>query len=74
MIRPLIWKEWQEQRWKLAFGCVLMLGYTAIGFRTRILRDIEIIISSLVLGSIFLPIFVSFGLVAAERSAGTLKG
>ena len=31
MTSALLWKEWYEQRWKLAFGCVLLVGYTATG-------------------------------------------
>jgi hypothetical protein len=74
MIKALLWKEWQQQRWKLAFGCVLLAGYTMIGVQTRLLPDIAVIVSSIFLGSIVLPIFVSMGLVAAERSDGTLRG
>lgn len=73
MIKALLWKEWQQHRWKLAFGCVLLVGYTMIGVQTRLLPDIAVIVSSMFLGSIVLPIFVSMGLIAAERSDGTLK-
>lgn len=72
MIKPLIWKEWQEQRWKLALGCVLLMGYTAIGLKSRLLPDEVIIFFGSVFGAPLMSILVAMGLVAVERSDGTL--
>jgi ABC-type transport system involved in multi-copper enzyme maturation permease subunit len=72
MIKALFWKEWCEQRWKLAYGCVLLMGFVAVGLRSRIVEDEGIVIMSVVGGSILIPLLVGMGLVAAERSDGSL--
>jgi ABC-type transport system involved in multi-copper enzyme maturation permease subunit len=73
MLRSLIWKEWHEQRWKLAFACVILLSYTGIGVYTRILPDAAILLGGTVCAAILLPIFACMDLVAAERAEGSLK-
>jgi len=72
MMKALFWKEWNEQRWKLVYGCVITMGFAAIGLRGRVTYDETILHLSYVIGALFLPLFVGMGLVAAERSAGTL--
>jgi ABC-type transport system involved in multi-copper enzyme maturation permease subunit len=72
MIKALFWKEWQQQRWKLAYGCVLVMGCTLIGLRSRLLFDEGIVIAAAVGGAVFTPLLVSLGLVAAERNEGSL--
>jgi hypothetical protein len=39
MMRSLIWKEWHEQRWQLAFGCVMLMSFAAIALRARLVSD-----------------------------------
>jgi hypothetical protein len=71
-IRALLWKEWREQRWKLAFGCVILTAYTAIGLETRLLADAAILgIGIFFVGGVLLPIFVTMGMVAPERADGS---
>ena len=73
MIRMLIWKEWREQRWKLALGCVLLVGFTLIGLRSRLATDLGILAMGMCLGGFLFPILVAMDLVAAERADGTMN-
>lgn len=72
MIKSLFWKEWCEHRWKLAYGCVLLMGFVAVGLRSRIVQDEVIFVFAAVGGSILMALLVGMGLVAAERSDGSL--
>src|SRR5689334_8801214 len=38
-MRSLLWKEWHEQSWKLAFGCVVLAALAVIGLRARVVAD-----------------------------------
>jgi ABC-type transport system involved in multi-copper enzyme maturation permease subunit len=73
MIKPLIWKEWHEQRWKLILGCVLLIGYTAIGLQSRLWPDMFIVFSTCGWAAPFLPIFVVMGLFSVEKQDGTFE-
>jgi len=73
MIKALFWKEWCEQRWKLAYGCVLLMGFVAVGLRSRLVQDDIIIIMAAGGGSVLMALLVGMGLVAAERSEGSLE-
>src|SRR5687767_3135298 len=73
MWQSLIWKEWREQRWKLGFGCVLLMGFTLVGLRTRISPDEGIIGMVTFFGALLLPVLNAMGLVAAERDEGSLQ-
>jgi ABC-type transport system involved in multi-copper enzyme maturation permease subunit len=72
MIKSLFWKEWCEQRWKLVYGCVLSMGFVAVGLRSRIVPDQGIVAMAAVGGAFLMPLLVGMGLVAAERSDGSL--
>jgi ABC-type transport system involved in multi-copper enzyme maturation permease subunit len=72
MMRALFWKEWCEQRWKLAFGCVLVMGYAAVALKSRLFMDEGIVASAAVVGPMAMALLASMGLVAAERSEGSL--
>lgn len=72
MFRSLLWKEWREQRWKAAFGAVVLGSFVAIGLKTRILPDSGVMFFSLILAASLFPMFVCIGLVAAEREESTL--
>jgi len=73
MLKALFWKEWQEQRWRLALACIGLVGFTAIGLKTRIIPDSDIIAITLLLSGFVLPAFAGMGLLASEHSAGTFK-
>jgi len=73
MWRSLVWKEWHEQRWKLAFGCVLLMGFTAVGLHSRMTEDSTILALAGYFGVLILPLFTSMSLVAAERSENSIN-
>lgn len=72
MLKALLWKEWQEQRWRVALATVWLLGMTAIGLKTRIQADAAIVTLMWSPAVIILPVFLGMGLFAAERRDGTL--
>ena len=72
MIKPLIWKEWHELRWKMAFGCLIVGAFVLTGLKSRIFPDIAINIFSIVGSSLLMPLFIAMGLIAEERSNGSL--
>lgn len=72
MLKALLWKEWQEQRWRVALATVWLLGMTAIGLKTRILADDITITVIWIPTAVILPVFLGMGLFASERRNGTL--
>jgi ABC-type transport system involved in multi-copper enzyme maturation permease subunit len=70
----LIWKEWHEQWWKLGFSSVVLGALALIGLRARIVPDESMVIMLGFLGMALLPILTAAGLVAPERSQGSLEG
>lgn len=72
MLKALLWKEWHEQRGRMALATVWLLGMTAIGLKTRIVPDGAILAVIWVGTAAVLPLFVGMGLFASERSGGTL--
>ncbi len=70
--RNLFWKEWHEQRWRMAFGCVLMSALPALGLMARVVPDEAVVTVAMLVGSVLLPIFAAMGLIAPERSERTL--
>ncbi len=72
MLKALLWKEWHEQRGRMALATVWLLGMTAIGLKTRILPDETILRMIWIPTAIVLPSLIGMGLFAAERRAETL--
>ena len=72
-MRQLIWKEWHEQAWKLAFGCIVLSAFALIGLRTRIILDQEMALWVCFPAMCLLPLLAATGLIPAERSAATLE-
>jgi ABC-type transport system involved in multi-copper enzyme maturation permease subunit len=72
LIARLIWKEWVEQRWKLALCCVLLVGFSAAGLRARVAADLAVCVLAAFGGCLLLPIFVGMDLLASERAEGSL--
>jgi ABC-type transport system involved in multi-copper enzyme maturation permease subunit len=68
-MRSLLWKEWHEQSWKLAFSCVLLAATAAIGLHARIISDSDMMLWVCVIGML-LPISYCSGLLPAERADG----
>jgi hypothetical protein len=73
MTRSLIWKEWHEQRWKLGFGCLVLSALTFVGLRSRVVADETFLNGVCVLAMSLLPLLACMGLIAPERSDGSLS-
>ncbi len=71
-MRQLIWKEWHEQAWKLAFGCIVLSAMAAIGLHARMVADATVVEWVCFVGVTLLPVLSSTGLVPAERADGGL--
>ena len=72
-MRQLIWKEWHEQAWKLAFGCIVLGAFAFIGVRTRIIPDEQMLLWVCFPAIGLLPLLATIGLVPTERSDGTFN-
>lgn len=72
-MRSLLWKEWHEQRWKLAFGALILAAFAFIGLRARVIADEQLVQWVCFLAVALLPVLASTGLVPAERDDGTLE-
>ena len=71
MTKPLIWKEWREQRWKLAFGTVMLAFFTGSLLAARLTTNREIIVVVWVLGGLVLSLYSAMGVFAPEITNGT---
>ena len=72
-MRQLLWKEWHEQAWKLAFGCVVLAALCAIGLRSRMVSDATMVEWACAVGVLVLPVLSATGLVPAERAEGSFE-
>ena len=72
-MRSLLWKEWHEQRWKLAFGSLILAAFAFIGLRARVIADEQLVQWVCFLAIALLPVLASTGLIPAERDDGTLE-
>jgi len=72
-MRSLLWKEWHEQRWKLAFGSLILAAFAVIGLRARVIADEQLVQWVCFLAIALLPVLASTGLIPAERDDGTLE-
>ena len=71
MIWPLVWKEWQEQRWKMAFGTVMLLFFTGSLIAARLTIGNENIVLIPFTGGLVLSLYSAMGVFAPEVSNGT---
>jgi ABC-type transport system involved in multi-copper enzyme maturation permease subunit len=69
----LLWKEWHEQRWKLAFGSLILAAFALVGLRARVIADETMLEAVCLLAVPLLSVLSSTGLVPAEREEGTLE-
>lgn len=72
MFRALLWKEWVEQRWRMAFGAVVVGSLTMVGLNARMLPDDRVLVTCCIIGAV-LAMLVGMGVVAPERESGTLR-
>ena len=70
-LRSLVWKEWREQRWRLALGALVLTVLSASLVRAQLVTTAEAV--AIIFGplGLVLSIFVSMGAVPPERAAGT---
>ncbi|HBG77596.1 MAG TPA: hypothetical protein DDW84_01930 [Phycisphaerales bacterium] len=66
MIEPLLWKEWHEQRWKLAFGTVMLVFFTGAFFAAKLTSDREVVVVVWGLGGLVLSLYSAMGAFAPE--------
>ena len=66
MIKPLLWKEWHEQRWKLVFGTAMLVFFTGSLLAARLTTEREIIIVVWVLCGLVLSLYSAMGVFAPE--------
>ena len=71
-MRTLLWKEWHEQRWKLAFGSLIVAAFALIGLRARVVADEWMLGAVCGLAALLLPVLSSTGLLPPERQERTL--
>jgi ABC-type transport system involved in multi-copper enzyme maturation permease subunit len=72
-MRSLLWKEWHEQRWKLAFGSLILGAFALIGLRARVVADDLLLEWLCFLSVVLLPVMASTGLIASEREERTIE-
>lgn len=72
-MRSLLWKEWHEQRWKLAFTTLLLAGFAFCGLHARVIADEEVLLYLCVIAAILMPVLIGTVLVAPERENRTLN-
>lgn len=72
MLKALLWKEWHEQRWRMALACAWLMGATAIGLKIRLVPDGVVLGLVGVPMAVLLPVFAGMGLFAEERQAKTM--
>jgi len=73
MISPILWKEWREQRWKLAFGTLMLVFFTGSFLAARVTSDREVAVVIWVAGGLILALHSAMGVFAPERANGTMN-
>jgi hypothetical protein len=73
MLRAMLWKEWREQRWKAAFGAVMVGSFSASLASARLTTRGEATLMVAVLGPLILALYSAMGVFAPERSNHTLS-
>jgi hypothetical protein len=71
MLKSILWKEWREQRWKLAFGTVLLVFVTGSLAAARLTSDREIYVVIGIFGGMILALYSAMGTFAPEHTNGT---
>ncbi len=72
MIRPLIWKEWREQRWKIAFGTIMLVSFAGSLVAARIISYKEVVYVTWLIGGMILALYSAMGVFAPEKSNKTI--
>lgn len=72
MIKPLIWKEFCEQRWKMAFGTTMLLFFTGALLAAGVASNNEIVLIIWLFGGLLLALYSAMGVFAPERTDRTV--
>ena len=70
---PIIWKEWHEQKWRLAFGTAMLVGAIGSLSAAHIVSEREVFILLCGAAAFVLPFFSAMGAFAPEHSGGTFS-
>ena len=72
MFRKLLWKEWRENLWKLAFGGAVSTAFVLLLFRIRLFPDVAncIVISSVQM--FVIPVIYALDIFSGEMSNRTI--
>jgi hypothetical protein len=70
---PIAWKEWREQRWRLAFSTVMLTGAIGSLAAAQIMTVDEGEIIFTAAAAIVLPLYSAMGSLAPERRDGTFE-
>jgi ABC-type transport system involved in multi-copper enzyme maturation permease subunit len=71
MIAPIAWKEWHEQRWRLTFGTVMLVGLIGSLATAHIISAAEVFAILWCASAVVLPLYSAMGVFAPEQTAGT---
>jgi hypothetical protein len=71
MIKPLLWKEWHEQSWKILFGTVMLVFFTGSLLAAGITSSQENLLAFWLLGGLVLSLYSAMGTFAPEITDGT---
>ncbi len=70
-LKALFWKEWREQRWKMAFGTVMLLFVEGALFATQLTSSGEIVIVIWIFGGLLFALYSAMGVFAPEQMQRT---
>jgi len=70
--QALLWKEWTEHRWKLAFGAVMLACFAGVLLGWGGISDREMILLLPFAGGLIFSILNAMGTFAQEHSEGTV--
>lgn len=71
MVSPIVWKEWREQRWFVAFGTVMLLSFAGIATAARVVTADEAAIATCMIGGTILTLMSAMGVYASEHTNRT---
>jgi ABC-type transport system involved in multi-copper enzyme maturation permease subunit len=70
---PILWKEWHEQRWRLAFGTAMLIGAIGSLSAAHIMSEREVLVILCGATAFVLPLFGAMGAFAPEHTEGTFN-
>ena len=72
MLMRLLWKEWQENLWKLGFGLTASAAFTIMLFRIRLFPDMANCVIISVVQLFVIPVVYALDLFSGEMSNRTI--